>query len=325
MKIDAKREVLVLGATGTVGSEVARATVAQGGGVRAMVRSESSACRLPRGVVPVRGDLRDRAALEAAVRDAGAVFYVSPHEPDEEALAESVIRACNAAGARLVFVGVHVDAPSRVGRAARRFLFGRMLAHYRPKFRLSERVRTKSAEPVILMPTNFFQNDELFRSDIDAGIFAQPFDRPINRVDARDIGEAGARALLDPGLPPGAYPIVGPRSLTGADCAAVWSTALGRPVRYDGDERRFREMVARALTGKKRDDFLASYAAIRKLAIPTAERDLARTTALLGRPPTSYESYVRTLDLGGRANEEERSRPAPRTPLAQCADSEAAR
>ncbi|MET0594117.1 MAG: hypothetical protein ABW133_15560, partial [Polyangiaceae bacterium] len=127
----------------------------------------------------------------------------------------SVIRACNDAKVRLVFVGVHVDAPTRIGRAARRFLFGRMLAHYRPKFRLSERVRRESHDAVILMPTNFFQNDDLFLDDIAAGVFRQPFDRSINRVDVRDIGDAGARALLDPSLPAGAYPLVGPRSLSG--------------------------------------------------------------------------------------------------------------
>jgi len=297
MTIDSKRQVLVLGATGTVGSQVARATALAGGDVRALVRSEASAAKLPAGVSAVRGDLRDANALTRAVRGAQAVFYVSPHEPDEEALAKSVIRACNGAGARLVFVGVHVDAPTRVGRAARRFLFGRMLSHYRPKFRLSERVRMTSSDAVILMPTNFFQNDEVFLDEIEAGTFRQPFERPINRVDARDIGDAGARALLDRSLPAGAYPLVGPRSLSGVDCAAIWSSRLGRPVRYDGDAEGFREAVGRAAHGKKRDDFLASYAAIRKFEIATDPRHLERTTDLLGRPPTSYEAYVRSIEM----------------------------
>ncbi|MET0594449.1 MAG: NAD(P)H-binding protein, partial [Polyangiaceae bacterium] len=110
MKIDSKRQVLVLGATGTVGSAVARATVLAGGDVRALVRSEASVAKLPAGVTAMRGDLRDANALKSAMRGVQAVFYVSPHEPDEEALAASVIRACNDAKVRLVFVGVHVDA-----------------------------------------------------------------------------------------------------------------------------------------------------------------------------------------------------------------------
>lgn len=324
MKIDSKRQVLVLGATGTVGREVARATVLAGGDVRALVRSEASVEKLPAGVTAVRGDLRNENALRAAMRGVQAVFYVSPHEPDEEALAASVIRACNDAKVRLVFVGVHVDATTRIGRAARRFLYGRLLSHYRPKFRLAERVRTESRDAVILMPTNFFQNDELFLDDIAAGVFRQPFERGINRVDVRDIGDAGARALLDPNLPAGAYPLVGPRSLSGAECAAIWSAATGRPVRYDGNDASFREAVNGALSAKKRDDFLASYTAIRKFEIATDPRHLEQTTALLGRAPTSYEAYVRSLDLSAKISDREPNPAAPRTQSPHLADSGAA-
>lgn len=68
---------------------------------------------------------------------------------------------------------------------------------------------------IVLMPTNFFQNDELFQEELREGVFVQPFLRPINRVDVRDVGLAAARASLDPSLPAGAYPVVGPESLDG--------------------------------------------------------------------------------------------------------------
>lgn len=288
-----EKSVLVIGATGTVGREVALATAAAGGRVRALVRSESRAAELGAKVELVRGDLRDDASLARATEGVRAVFYVSPHEPDEEALAERVIRACEARRARLVFVGVHVDGATRLGRALRRFLFGRILPHYRPKTRLSERVRTTATSPVILMAPNFFQNDEIFRDEILAGIFSQPFERPMSRVDIRDLGRAAARALLDRDLPGGAYPVTGPASLTSEACAAAWSAALGREVRADAS--RFEHAVTRALSGKKREDFLASYAALRKIALPTRPEEVERTTALIGRPPTSYEAYVRDV------------------------------
>ncbi len=283
---------LVIGATGTVGREAALATLAAGGKVRALVRSDASAARLVPGVEPVRGDLRDPAAIARALEGVHSALYVSPHEPDEEALAARFIGACEQAGVRLVFVGVHVDGATRVGRALQRWVFGRMLAHYRPKFRIAERARTCRARPIVLMPTNFFQNDELFRDDILQGSFPQPFERPVNRVDVRDLGLAAARALMDAALPSGAYPVVGPASLTGAECAATWAAELTREVRCEYDQARVDAAIERVVHGKKRDDFLATYAVLRRFALATHPAALARTTALLGRAPRSYAQYV---------------------------------
>jgi len=291
-RIDEK-SVLVIGATGTVGREVALATAAEGGRVRALVRSESRAAALGAKVELVLGDLRDDMSLARAIDGVRAVFYVSPHEPDEEALADRVVLACEARGARLVFVGVHVDGATRLHRALRRFLFGHILPHYRPKTRLSERVRRTATSPIILMPPNFFQNDEVFRDEILAGVFPEPFDRPMSRVDVRDVGRAAARALLDRDLPGGAYPVVGPASLTSEECAAAWAAALGREVRADASV--FEAAVTRVLAGKKREDFIASYAAQRKITLPTLPEEVERTTWLIGRAPTAYEAYVRDV------------------------------
>lgn len=281
-----KNETLVVGATGTVGGEVVRALLAAGAPVRALVRS---AGRLPAGVREVRGDLRDDAAIARALGGVRSAFFVAPHEPDEEVLAERFAAACEASGTRIVFVGVHLDGSTRFGRGLKRFFFGRMLPHYRPKFRLSERVR-RAPGTIVLMPTNFFQNDDLFREQILDGTFSQPFARAVNRVDVRDIGDAAARALLEASLPGGAYPVVGPDSLDGVACAAAWSRALGKPVQFDGE--RFREVLDGKLAGKKRDDFLATYGLLHNIEIKTEAEDLARTTALLGRAPRSYADYV---------------------------------
>ncbi|HEY3498529.1 MAG TPA: NmrA family NAD(P)-binding protein [Polyangiaceae bacterium] len=281
--------VLVVGATGTVGSAAVSSLLAQGARVRVLVRSRLDPSRFP-GVEVAAGDLRDEDAVKNAVNGAGAAFYVSPHEPEEERIAEIFVRACEASGARLVFAGVHLEAPTRLGRAFRRWLFGRFLPHYAPKFRIGERARTSRANPVVLVPTNFFQNDELFREELLGGRFVQPFARPVNRIDVRDIGDAAARACLDPSLPSGAYPLVGPESLDGNACAAAWSNALGRPVAFD--DAGFESAVTRELHGKKRADFAASYAAIRKLTLATRAEELARTSVLLGRPPLSYAAYV---------------------------------
>lgn len=284
--------VLVVGATGTVGGAVAREILARGGRVRALVRDKARAARLE-GAELVEGDLRNTAALGGLLAGVHTAFYVSPHEPDEEQLARDFTRACEQQSVRLVFVGVHVDAKLRLVRTLLRLYLGRLMPTYAPKLRLSERARNSKTNAIVLMPTNYFENDEFFKDDLVRGSFLQPFDRPFNRVAVQDIAEVAAKVCLDREFPAGAYPVIGPESLDGPACAATWTGALGREVVYRTSDSAFEAAVLRAARGKKVHDLMSSYAAIRKMALPTSKKDLARTAALLGRPPTPYAAFVR--------------------------------
>ncbi|HLL54829.1 MAG TPA: NAD(P)H-binding protein [Myxococcaceae bacterium] len=291
----AQRTVLVLGARGTVGSEVTRALLGKDARVRVYTRSSTGLNHLPDTVERLVGDVGDAAGLRRAVDGVASVFYSSPHEADEVRLAENVVEACEAAGARLVFVGVHADGPNRLERALKRRVFSRYAPHYREKLVISERVRRSRANPVVLMPSNFIQNDELFREQLLEGIFSQPLGhKGHNRVDVRDIGDAAARAMLDPSIPSGTHPVFGPASFSGPACAAVWSAALGREVRYTGDDARTWERPLREqLSGRKQEDFLQTYRIISTVSTVTDPRIVERTTQLLGHPPRGYGEYVR--------------------------------
>lgn len=86
--------------------------------------------------------------------------------------------------------------------------------HYKAKIRVVQRVRRTKLSPVVLCPTNFYQNDELCLSTILAGHYPQALGhKRSNRVDTRDIGDAAAIALLD-NLASGSYYLVGPEMFT---------------------------------------------------------------------------------------------------------------
>jgi nucleoside-diphosphate-sugar epimerase len=71
-------EVLITGATGTVGWPIARDLVARGDTVRALVRDVDRArSLLPDGVEPVRGDVTDRDSVRRTVADAELVFHAA--------------------------------------------------------------------------------------------------------------------------------------------------------------------------------------------------------------------------------------------------------
>jgi len=71
-------EILITGATGTVGWPIARDLVARGDSVRALVRDvDRSRTLLPDGVEPVRGDVTDRDSVRRAVSGAEIVVHAA--------------------------------------------------------------------------------------------------------------------------------------------------------------------------------------------------------------------------------------------------------
>lgn len=293
-------EVLVVGARGRIGREVVRGLRAAGARVVSLVRAASP--QPVNGVREVVGDLRNRRSLDAALAGITSAFFTTPHAEDEEAIGRAFVDASGAAGVRrLVFSSAyHANFTTSFGFA----LFVRaaeLFTHYGPKLRVEQRVRRSGLSPVVLLPSNFFQNDELFLEEIRAGCYPQPLGfRGVNRVDCRDIGDAAVRALTDLGLPSGAYPLVGAeRALTGPECADLWARALGREVRYDGELERWRTRVADRMHAREREDFGKTYRLFQRMRVAASASDLARLTALLGRAPRSYAAYVAERAAGG--------------------------
>jgi uncharacterized protein YbjT (DUF2867 family) len=296
--------VLVAGATGSIGKEVVTALLARGARVRALVRTHERAQLLPSGVEAAAGDLRDAASVTAALTGTAAALYISPHDPDEERMADVFVTACDSLDVRLVFAGVALTARSRLARLAAEALVSTFLPHYRGKLRVARRVAAAKQRPVVLGVANYFQNDEVIRADILDGRYGLPTHRAgLNRIDLRDVGEVAARALTDPEFPSGTYALAGPESVSGQQAARLWSEALNSPVRYDGARPDWPDVLARHLSGPKLADFRRSYGFIARFHLPASARDVAATTTLLGRPPCRYETYVRdTAERWSRDN-----------------------
>lgn len=294
MSLPATSPILVIGATGTVGREVVHALLHRGAPVAALVRSPARAVALPTGVELVAGDLGDAAAVRRAVERARAVFFVNPHEPDEELYAEHVLAACEHTQQHLVFLGVHIDAKWSWVRALLRTTFGTLFPHYKRRFRIGERVFGAATKTQLLCASAFYQNDDVFRADILAGRYTQPIGtRGVTQVDVRDIAEVAATLLLDPSHPAGCYPLTGPAAVSGPEAAAIWAEALGRPVEYAGHDRdAWRSAITTHLSGHKREDYLKTFEALAKMSGEPKPAELARTTELLGRPPRTYREYV---------------------------------
>jgi uncharacterized protein YbjT (DUF2867 family) len=78
--------ILVVVATGTVGSELVRQFAATGRRVKALIRDERKAASIAHLAVPVIGDLAVPTTLEQAFKGAERVFVLAPPVPELELL-----------------------------------------------------------------------------------------------------------------------------------------------------------------------------------------------------------------------------------------------
>jgi uncharacterized protein YbjT (DUF2867 family) len=281
--------ILVTGATGTIGSQVLSHLAAQTAPVRALTRSPDTA-RLPAGVTPVGGDLADVDTLRAAMKGADTLFLLAPNVADEltqAMLALSVARESGIKG--IVYLSVfkgdtYVDVP-----------------HFAGKYTVERMIEGLNLPATILRPAYFIQND-LRQKDplLKFGMYGMPVgSKGVSMVDIRDIGEAAGIELLrrhraPSALPAETYSLVGPDSLTGERIATIWGEALGRAVRYGGDdlvtmEQRMKGMMPswHALDLRL---MLSRYQTDGAVASAT---DLTRIKTLLGRAPRSYSAFAK--------------------------------
>ena len=275
--------ILVTGGTGSVGSHVVRELVARGASVKVLTRDPAKA-KLPAGVTAVQGDLTQPETVRRVFNDVDAVFLlngVSITEAHEGLLAVSGMKLSGVK--RLVSLSVH-----QVDQAA-------WLPHFGAKVGVEEGIKRSGIPFTILRPDNFFQNDYWYKDVIlQYGIYPQPIGGVgTSRVDIRDIAEAAAIALTSPGHEGQTYDIVGPDVLTGESIASAWSRALGKPIKYGGNDLDAWEAQSlQYLPAWMVFDFRLMYAHFQKNGLKASPEAIARITKLLGHAPRSFDAFV---------------------------------
>ncbi|MFD1540805.1 NmrA/HSCARG family protein [Nonomuraea guangzhouensis] len=223
------KTVLVTGATGNQGGAVARHLLADGWHVRALVRDDSApaaAALAAAGAELVRGDLDDRASLDAAIRGAYGVYSVQSANDNEIAQGKNVADAAKAADVRhLVY--------SSVGGVESQNRF--YVEHgWGPidKWQIEEHLRGLGVPATILRPAGFMEDFTSPARFFQNGSLNVPWhdDLVMQLVAIDDIGAFAALAFAEPEVYLGkAMEITGDR-LTAPQIADALSTAAGRQV-----------------------------------------------------------------------------------------------
>lgn len=280
--------ILVTGATGNVGRKVVEQLVKRGAKVRALVRDPSKA-RLPTEVEVVQGDLLDVDALRPAFAGASTLFLLNAVVPDEFTQALLALALAREAQIeRIVYLSVlHSDVYVNV-------------PHFAGKYGVERMIEQTGVHATILRPAYFMDNDITVKDVVTGyGIYPMPLGtKGVAMIDARDIGEIAAIELLRreqsaTPLPLERINLVGPDTLTGTDVAAIWTDVLGRPIAYPGDDTAaFEKNLRQAMPSWMALDMrLMVERFVTDGMVPEAG-DVARLTALLGRPLRSYRDYV---------------------------------
>ncbi|MGE0094219.1 MAG: SDR family oxidoreductase [Alphaproteobacteria bacterium] len=216
--------ILVIGATGNIGSEVTRQLGAKGAGVRALVRDKAKAeAVLGTKVQLVAGDLSRPETVAAAMDGADKLFLVTPLHLDQIAMKSVAIQAAKLAGVKHIVMSTGIGAGPDAGVEIGRW-------HGKNQ----EEVKATGVAYTFLQPTFFMQNMLMFAGTIrEQGAFFMPLgDSKVSWVDARDIAQVGVVALTEAGHENKEYPITGGEAVSCAEMAAILSDVLGKGVNY---------------------------------------------------------------------------------------------
>jgi len=276
--------ILVTGGTGTVGSQVVRELLARGAQVQVLTRDAAKASKLPAGVKAITGDLSKVETVTRVFTGVDGVFLINTVSPTE--VYEGLLSVCalrNESVKRLVYLSVHHadGAP--------------WLPHFGGKLGVEEAVRKSGVPSTILRPNNFHQNDYWFKDALlQYGVYPQPIgDVGLHRVDVRDIAEAAAIALTTSGHEGQTYDLVGPEAHTGQSTAEVWSRALGREIKYGGNDlEAWEKQSLQYMPDWLVYDFKHMYAYFQAKGLKASPEAIDRQTKLLGHAPRSFGAFA---------------------------------
>lgn len=278
---------LVLGGTGTVGSRVVEGLLEEGEDVRVVSRKEGRLDQLPDGAEGVVGDMEDPTSYERIFDGVDRLFLLNPVSKTELHQGLAALNEAGRAGIeRIVHLSVqHVEK-------------GPHIPHFASKIAVESALEGFGIPFTVLRPSNYFQNDHWFREAIvEHGVYPQPLGNVgVSRVDVRDIADGAVRALTESGYQNATYTLVGPEPLTGEDCARIWADALGREVRYGGNDLdAWREGALETMPAWMVYDFEIMYGMFQGEGLVASDRELRETRKLLGRPPRTLESFAREV------------------------------
>ena len=231
--------ILVVGATGMLGSEIVRRLLAQGRDVRILVRPGSDfSALLDAGAKPVYGDLKEPPTLMAAVEGVEAVITTANSArrgpPD-------TVEAVDLQGNRTL-----IDAAADAGVAHLVFMSGApSTSPHSPipfeaaKGASENRLRASGMPWTILAPDPYFEIwvDWVVAVPASVGdevVFVGSGERRHSMISIQDVAQFAVASIDNPAARNRRLELGGPEPFSWRDAVATFERVLGRPLRFRG-------------------------------------------------------------------------------------------
>lgn len=269
--------IAITGATGQLGSRVARMLAAGGVAQRLVVRDAARAPQLE-GAEVAEASYRDEAAMRAALSDVDVLFLVSAHEgADRMPEHRAAVRAAAAAGVdRVVYTSFMGAAPHATFPFAREHSLTEQLID-QAGLRLTALRNSLYAD----VAPHFVGADGVIRGPAGQGRIAW--------VARHDVARLAVATLLDDSHADRIYDVSGARPITLPETARLLTEASGREITYYAET----DEEARASRAGAEEWQIAGWAGSYK-AVATGETSVTSHTIehVTGRPPWTFEEFL---------------------------------
>src|SRR5437016_14444835 len=214
--------VLVTGATGTIGRDVAKQLARKGAAVRAGVRDQAKARKqFGADIALATFDFEDAASFPGALKGVEKVFLLPPLMPNQVEVTNAFVDAAKRAGVR------HIVKLSAIGAdASPPYTFGKWHAAN------EQHIRESGLAFTFLRPNSFMQNFITYFPPSDGAIYLPWGNGTASFVDTRDVASVAADVLTSDGHEGKIYTLTGPVALGIADVARILAGVAGRDINY---------------------------------------------------------------------------------------------
>lgn len=275
--------VLLTGATGVSGSEIAKELIRRHVPFRALVRNAAKAQNLKSADVKlVEADLDKPASLDGPLDGIDRALLLTSPDPRSVEQQGNFIHAAKRAGVKHIVkfsaMGSDIHSPA-------------VLLRWHGQ--IEQELHQSGIPFTFLQPNAFMQNLLGMKAAIAQGaIYAPMKQTPLSIVDTRDIAAVAATTLTEGGHEGRVYVITGPQALTHDQMAATLADALGHPVKYaDAPLEGFRQSLREAGMPAWLADGIAELYALWREGESAPVNDLVKKVAR--KEPIPFDQFVR--------------------------------
>src|SRR6267154_2971941 len=276
------KPVLVTGATGTIGRDVARQLSGKGVAARAGVRDQAKARKqFGADIALVPFDFENEKTFSEALEGVEKIFLLPPLLPNQLEVMNTFVDAAKRAGVghivKLSAIGIDDETePTAIKWHG-----------------ASERhIRESGVAFTFLRPNSFMQNFITYFPPRNGAIYLPWGNGTASFVDARDIANVAAKALTSDGHGGRIYTLTGPATLGIAEVALILSEVSGREFKYvDVPEAAARDGMLQAGVPPWQVELVIELHAVNKQNRWSAvTSDIEKVT---GTPPTDFAQFAR--------------------------------